>query len=112
MVHDSTTFLFVEITIPLLGSAAIKEVVFYQDVGIGQGAPFSPQFFSFCATIVIYPLRHLQTKVGMYLYVDDFLITFRQEATKHQVRGRLKRSARAVQLFGRLAVLETHTLRY
>ena len=28
------------------------------------------------------------------------------------VRGRLKRSARAVQLFGRLAVLETHTLRY
>ena len=26
--------------------------------------------------------------------------------------GRLKRSARAVQLFGRLAVLETHTLRY
>ena len=28
------------------------------------------------------------------------------------LRGRLKRSARAVQLFGRLAVLETHTLRY
>ena len=27
-------------------------------------------------------------------------------------RGSLKRSARAVQLFGRLAVLETHTLRY
>ena len=26
--------------------------------------------------------------------------------------GSLKRSARAVQLFGRLAVLETHTLRY
>ena len=26
--------------------------------------------------------------------------------------GRLKRSARVVQLFGRLAVLETHTLRY
>ena len=29
-----------------------------------------------------------------------------------QPRGSLKRSARAVQLFGRLAVLETHTLRY
>ena len=28
------------------------------------------------------------------------------------IRGSLKRSARAVQLFGRLAVLETHTLRY
>ena len=28
------------------------------------------------------------------------------------LRGSLKRSARAVQLFGRLAVLETHTLRY
>ena len=27
-------------------------------------------------------------------------------------RGSLKRSPRAVQLFGRLAVLETHTLRY
>ena len=27
-------------------------------------------------------------------------------------RGRLKRNARAVQLFGRLAVLETHALRY
>ena len=27
-------------------------------------------------------------------------------------RGRLKRSARAMQLFGRLAVLETHTLRF
>ena len=26
--------------------------------------------------------------------------------------GGLKRSARAVQLFGRLAILETHTLRY
>ena len=30
----------------------------------------------------------------------------------HRYRGSLKRSARAVQLFGRLAVLETHTLRY
>ena len=28
------------------------------------------------------------------------------------LRGSLKRSARVVQLFGRLAVLETHTLRY
>ena len=32
--------------------------------------------------------------------------------TSVNVRGRLKRSARAVQLFGRLDVLETHTLRY
>ena len=30
----------------------------------------------------------------------------------HGMGGRLKRSARAVQLFGRLAVLDTHTLRY
>ena len=29
-----------------------------------------------------------------------------------ELGGSLKRSARAVQLFGRLAVLETHTLRY
>ena len=32
--------------------------------------------------------------------------------TGHRLRGRLKRSARAVQLFGRVAVLETHTLGY
>ena len=31
---------------------------------------------------------------------------------KYVMRGRLKRSARAVQLFGRLAVVETHTLWY
>ena len=31
---------------------------------------------------------------------------------KSAVRGRLKRNARAGQLFGRLAVLETHALRY
>ena len=30
----------------------------------------------------------------------------------HGIWGSLKRSARAVQLFGRQAVLETHTLRY
>ena len=33
-------------------------------------------------------------------------------ALRGALRGRLKRSARAVQLFGRLAVVETHTLRY
>ena len=33
-------------------------------------------------------------------------------SSKYTLRGRLKRSAHAVQLFGRLAVLETHTLRY
>ena len=34
-----------------------------------------------------------------------------EEAQIGSQRGRLKRSARAVQLFGRLAVLETHALR-
>ena len=33
-------------------------------------------------------------------------------AWKWCIGGSLKRSARAMQLFGRLAVLETHTLRY
>ena len=41
----------------LVGSAAIRKVIFYQEAGIGQGDPFSPQLFSFCATIIIYPLR-------------------------------------------------------
>ena len=65
----------------LVGSVAIKEVVFCQEAGIGQSDPFSPHLFSFCTAIVIYPPRHLQAKVGMYLYVGDFLITFGQEAT-------------------------------
>ena len=66
----------------LAGSAAIKEVTFYQEAGIGKGDPFSPQLFSFCAAVIIYPLRHLRFKMGMYLYVDDFLITFGRETTK------------------------------
>ena len=70
----------------LVGSAAIKEVTFYQEAGIGQGDPFSPQLFSFCATIIIYPLRHLRVKMGMYLHVDDFLITFGRETTKQQLQ--------------------------
>ena len=68
----------------LVGSAAIKEVTFYQEAGIGQGDLFSPQLFSFCAAVIIYPLRHLRFKMGMYLYVDDFLITFGRETTKQQ----------------------------
>ena len=70
----------------LVGNAAIKEVTFYQEAGIGQGDPFSPQLFSFCAAVIIYPLRHLRFKMGMYLYVDDFLITFGRETTKQQLR--------------------------
>ena len=70
----------------LVGSAAIKEVKFYQEAGIGQGDPFSPQLFSFCAAIIIYPLRQLRARMGMYLCVDDFLITFGQETTKQQLK--------------------------
>ena len=70
----------------LVGSVAIREVTFYQEAGIGQGDPFSPQLFSFCAAIIIYPLRHLRVKIGMYLYVYDFLITFGQETTKQLLK--------------------------
>ena len=70
----------------LVGSAAIREVIFYQEACIGQGDPFPPQLFSFCAAIIIYPLRHLRFKMGMYLYVDDFLITFGEETTKQQLK--------------------------
>ena len=66
----------------LVGSAAIREVIFYQEAGIGQGDPVSPQLFSFCAAIIIYTLWQLRVKMGMYLYVDDFLITVGQETTK------------------------------
>ena len=63
----------------LVGIAAIREVIFYQEAAIGQGDPFSLQLFSFCAAIIIYPLRQLRVKMGIYLYVDDFLIMFGQE---------------------------------
>ena len=68
-----------------MGSAAIREVIFYQEAGIGQGDPFSPQLFSFCAAIIIYPLRQLRVKMGMYLYVDEFLIVFGHEITQRQL---------------------------
>ena len=70
----------------VLGSADIREVRFYQEAGIGHGDPFLPQLFSFCATIIIYPLRLLRAKRGTYLYVDHFLIMFGQETTKQQLK--------------------------
>ena len=56
-------------------------------------------------------------------YTGDGDVAYRKHTrhTHHRTRirapvsllwGRLTRSARAVQLFGRLAVIETHTLRY
>ena len=74
-------------------------MIFYQEAGIGQGAPFPPQLFSFCAAIIIYPLRHLRVKMGMYLYVDDFLITFGWETTKQQ----LKQCSTSFSIFRQLA---------
>ena len=47
---------------------------------------------------------------GVLLAIDDAGV--HGAHTLLSIRGRLTRSARAVQLFGRLAVLETHTLRY
>ena len=43
--------------------------------------------------------------------VDD-VCALRCEKAHHYSLGEPKRNARTVQLFGRLAVLETHTLRY
>ena len=60
--------------------------MFYQEAGIGRGDHFSPQLFSFCVAIIIYPLRHWRVKMGMYLYVDDFLIMFGRETTKQQLQ--------------------------
>ena len=61
-------------------------MTFYQEAGMGQGDPFSPQMFSFCAAVIISPPRHLRFKTGMYLYVDDFLVTFGRETTKQQLQ--------------------------
>ena len=51
-----------------------------------------------------FPRKVVSDHFGMKQIVDHL--------TKNMLGGSLKRSARAVQLFGRLAVLETHTLRY
>ena len=69
----------------LVGSAAMREVIFYQEVSIGQGDPFSAQNFSFCAAIISNPFRQLRVKIGLYLYVDAFLIMFGQKAAKQQL---------------------------
>ena len=41
--------------------------------------------FSFCAAIVIYPLRQLQAWLGLYLHIDDFPRTFASDVTLSQV---------------------------
>ena len=52
-------------------------------------------------------------KPSSFLCFSPARIPLRNHRTiPQQMRGSLKRSARAVQLFGRLAVLDTHTLRY
>ena len=60
-----------------------------------------------CSTITVY---------GEYQehYCDKYIDVGNNSFISQDMmdRGSLKRSARAVQLFGRLAVLETHTLRY
>ena len=56
-----------------------------QEAGIGQGDPFPPHLFSFCAAIVLYLLRQLQGRLGLYLYIDDFLITFASDVTLSQM---------------------------
>ena len=49
--------------------------------------------------------------MGMDLLVPEVIsLISKLGAMMVLIRGSLKRSARAVQLFGRLAVLETHTL--
>ena len=52
-------------------------------------------------------LSKIKIKVGKRLKTGDY-----SKVSSIALRGRLKRSARAVQLFRRLVVLETHTLRY
>ena len=66
----------------LVGSAGIREVKFYQEARIGQGDSFSPQLFSFCAAIIIYPLRQLRVKMGMYLYMWRTSSGYHQATTK------------------------------
>ena len=69
----------------LVGSAAIKEVTFSREAGIGHREPFSPRLFVFCAAIVIHPMRQLHARLGFHLYVDDFLSTLASDVTLSQV---------------------------
>ena len=71
------------------------------------------------------PIKHgtgrcnLKKYAKRVLFKTDFAVFWAEKEVleapnraQSTLRGSLKRSARAVQLFGHLAVLETHTLRY
>ena len=56
-----------------VGKGVVKEVLFRLEFGIGQGDPFSPLLFSFCASFVLFLFDDL---VGAYpfMYVDDLCV--------------------------------------
>ena len=65
--------------------------------------------------IVLQVLVRVHEGAGGFTDGDNQCVALRGtvlDAACRGYRGRLKRSARAVQLFGHLAVLETHTFRY
>ena len=78
-----------------------------------------PPIFYYPSHLIAHPAWEQKARVDFISTVAAALARYRllplnafERVQLITTRGSLKRSARAVQLFGRLAVLETHTLRY
>ena len=65
-----------------VGRGVVPEVIFQPKADIGQGDPFSPLLFSFCASFVLFMFDEL---IGAYpfMYVDDLCVLISSRFTSN-----------------------------
>ena len=56
-----------------VGKGIVREVLFTPGAGIGQGDPFSPLLFSFCASFVLFAFDSVSSAFP-FMYVDDLCV--------------------------------------
>ena len=56
-----------------VGKGIVREVLFTPGAGIGQGDPFSPLLFSFCAYVVLFAFNPVSSAFP-FMYVDDLCV--------------------------------------
>ena len=56
-----------------VGRGVVREIFFLLKAGFGQGDPFSPVLFSFCAAFVLYRIDQIP-RSGPYMYADDLCV--------------------------------------